>query len=134
MVVLSRTINRLHFSNTTFEETLTQVVNFPSVHIIHFWSSSARFSGSLVDEVDAEEVQYQASQHEIRKRTLLASTFELLLVLRVGLDPQAGREHELSDRRAEAGEEGVEGLSQNQHVSTLSSSSSFPIPHLLCRL
>ncbi len=35
---------------------------------------------------------------------------ELQLVLRIRLDAQTGREHELPDRGAEAGEEGVEGL------------------------
>ena len=35
---------------------------------------------------------------------------KLRFVLRVRLDAQAGRQHELADRGAEAGEEGVEGL------------------------
>lgn len=35
---------------------------------------------------------------------------KLPFVLRVRLDAQAGRQHELGDRGAEAGEEGVEGL------------------------
>ena len=40
----------------------------------------------------------------------MADAPEFGLVRRVRLDPQAGREHELPDRRAEAGQEGVEGL------------------------
>ena len=40
----------------------------------------------------------------------MAHTRKLSLVLRVTLDPQRGREHELPNRSAEAGEEGVERL------------------------
>lgn len=40
----------------------------------------------------------------------MTHTPKLLLILRVRLDPQASRQNELSDRGAEAGEEGVEGL------------------------
>ena len=41
---------------------------------------------------------------------LMTNAPKLALILRIRLDPQAGREHELPDRGAEAGEEGVEGL------------------------
>ena len=41
---------------------------------------------------------------------LMRNPLEVLLVLGIRLDAQAGCEHELPDRRAEAGEEGVEGL------------------------
>ena len=40
----------------------------------------------------------------------MAHTLKLLLIRRVTLDAQRGREHELPDRGAEAGEEGVERL------------------------
>ena len=41
---------------------------------------------------------------------LLTNTPKLRLVVRITLDAQAGREDELADCGAEAGEEGVEGL------------------------
>ena len=41
---------------------------------------------------------------------LMTDAPKLPLVLRVRLDPEAGREDELAHRGAEAGEEGVEGL------------------------
>lgn len=41
---------------------------------------------------------------------LVADGLEFILVLRVGLDAQAGGQDELTDGGAEAGEEGVEGL------------------------
>ena len=41
----------------------------------------------------------------------MTDALKLLFVLGIRLDPQTGREHELPDRGAEAGEEGVEGLS-----------------------
>ena len=40
----------------------------------------------------------------------MADGLEFILVLRVGLDAQAGGQDELTDGGAEAGEEGVEGL------------------------
>ena len=89
-------------------------------------------------------MQYQAPEHEIRKRPrletssgqrvpvtqqenkaevkaeeigggetnspLMTDGSKLGFVFRVRLDAQAGREDELADRGAEAGEEGVEGL------------------------
>ena len=45
-----------------------------------------------------------------RNPPLMTNALKLLFVLRIRLDPQTGREHELPDRGAEAGEEGVEGL------------------------
>lgn len=45
-----------------------------------------------------------------RNIPLMANALELILVLRIGLDAQRGREDELADGGAEAGEEGVEGL------------------------
>lgn len=65
---------------------------------------------ALVYEVHAEKMQHQAPHDEIRKRPLLADAFELARVLRIRLDAQARREHELADCDAEAGEEGVERL------------------------
>lgn len=108
----------------------------------------------LVDEIDAEEMQYHRAEDEVgecskgratkrqytssksdplpRQRyeeehniPLCRNPLEILLVLRVRLDAQAGREHELAHRRAEAGQEGVEGLSIIQSVSA--ASSPFPI-------
>lgn len=95
-----------------------------------------RGANSLIDEVHAEEMQYQAAEDEIcecptesqlhvslcpflssaeRSRReadvpFLRHRLKLRLVLRVRLYPQGGREDELADRSAEAGEEGVEGL------------------------
>ena len=43
---------------------------------------------------------------------LMTDALKLLLVLRIRLDPQTGRENELSNRGAEAGEEGIERLSE----------------------
>lgn len=45
-----------------------------------------------------------------RNVPLVADGLEFILVLRVGLDAQAGGQDELADGGAEAGEEGVEGL------------------------
>lgn len=70
----------------------------------------------LIDKIHTEEVQYQAPEHKIRKRPLMTNARELGLVLRVRLDAQAGREHELADRGAEAGEEGIEGIIPHQHA------------------
>ena len=55
---------------------------------------------------------------------------ELGLVVRVGLDAQAGREDELGDRGAEAGEEGVEGLVEEYQVSIVSSMIGYVDPWL----
>lgn len=41
---------------------------------------------------------------------LVRDAAKVALVLRVGLDAQAGREDELADGGGEAGQEGVEGL------------------------
>lgn len=71
---------------------------------------------ALVDEIHAEEMQQQAPEHKVRKRPLMTDALELLLVLRVRLDAQTGREHELADRGAEAGEEGVEGIVADEHA------------------
>jgi len=46
----------------------------------------------------------------------LRHRLKLRLVLRVRLDPQRGREHELADCGAEAGEEGVEGLLRGKEM------------------
>lgn len=63
-----------------------------------------------VDEVDTEEVQQQASKHEIGKRPLVRDALELGLVLWVGLDAEGRCEDELADAGAEARQEGVERL------------------------
>ena len=93
----------------------------------------------LIDKIHTEEMQYQAPEHEIRKRPrtssgrrchdaarnksgekagrqagrnspLMTDGPKLPFILRVRLDAQTGREDELAHRGAEAGEEGVEGL------------------------
>ena len=55
-------------------------------------------------------MQHQAAQDVVGEGPLGTHALELAAVLWVCLDAQAGREHELADRDAEAGEEGVEGL------------------------
>ena len=55
-------------------------------------------------------MQDQASQHVVRECPLLADRGEFVRIGRVGLDAQGCREHELAHRRAEAGEERIEGL------------------------
>lgn len=49
----------------------------------------------------------------------MTDALELGLILQVGLDAQTSREDELADRGAEAGEEGVEGLSRDRISSSL---------------
>jgi hypothetical protein len=89
---------------------------------------SALSAESLVDEVDTEEVEEQAAEDIIRKCPgresvgsrgggkgkvpipLVGNALKLRPILRVRLDPQAGREHELADRGTEAGKESIEGL------------------------
>lgn len=61
----------------------------------------------------------------------MAHTPKLLLILRVRLDAQAGREDELADGGAEAGEEGVEGLVSPQRSAFMISFHPVPSSHLL---
>jgi hypothetical protein len=68
-----------------------------------------------VNEVDAEEVQQQAPEDEIRKRPLVRDALELGLVLGVGLHAEGGGQDELADAGAEAGQESVEGLDVCKH-------------------
>jgi hypothetical protein len=63
-----------------------------------------------VDKVDAEKVQQQRPEDKVGKGALVRDALELGLVLGVRLHAQAGREHELADGGAEAGQEGVERL------------------------
>ncbi len=55
-------------------------------------------------------MQYQGTEDKIGKGALVGDGFEFSLVFRVGLDAQRGGEDKLANGRAEAGEEGVEGL------------------------
>lgn len=71
---------------------------------------------SLIDKVHAEEMQDQAPKHKVRKRPLMTQTPKLHLILRIRLDPQTGREDELPNRGAEAGEERIERIIPNQHA------------------
>jgi hypothetical protein len=80
-----------------------------SCHLIFHPFLPSLFS---VDKVDTEEMQQQAPNHKIRKRPLMRNAPKLLLVLRIRLHAQRGREHELADGCAEAAEEGVEWLFQ----------------------
>lgn len=65
----------------------------------------------LIDEVDAEQMQYQTSQHEVGKCSLIADGIEVpLLVFWVRLHSERRCEDELADCGAEAGEECVERL------------------------
>lgn len=64
--------------------------------------SSSSPSALLVDEVNTKEVQQQRPQHKIRKRPLMRNVFEIRLVLRICLDAQTRREHELANACAEA--------------------------------
>ena len=62
---------------------------------------------------DAERhVGRKRKRKEVKKENqpLMTDAPKLPFVLRVRLDAQAGRQHELGDRGAEAGEEGVERL------------------------
>ena len=82
-------------------------------------NSSDLYHVILIDEIAAEEMQYQASNNKIRKRSNCARVsllqraeqkhkfdiplmtyypFELLLIIWVRLDPQARRQHKLSHR------------------------------------
>ena len=82
--------------------------------------SPPQLPGDLsVDEIHAEEVQYQAAQHVVRERPLLTYRREVPCVGGVGLDAQGRREDELADRRAEAGEEGIERLPASTRPLTL---------------
>jgi len=90
-----------------------------------------RRAGILVDKVDAEEMQYHTSKHEIRKCSegwlvypvmvivgarrlhipLMAPSLKLDFVLGRCLHPQTDSKHELTNRGRETGKEGVERLS-----------------------
>lgn len=54
----------------------------------------------------------EGRRKNVRKKNvpLVADGLEFIFVFWVGLDAQAGRQDELTDGGAEAGEEGVEGL------------------------
>ena len=122
---------------------------------------------ALIDEIHAEEMQYQAPKHKVRKRPvavvshqpkksflslpppfprtnhqkeregeserervcvctcvfmdlenspLMTQAPKLRLILRIRLDPQTGRQDELSHRGAEAGEERIERLYSPSHI------------------
>lgn len=69
----------------------------------------------------------------------MANALKLLFIRRVTLDAQRGREHELPNRGAEAGEEGVEGLfflvskfilAKPAHLLNVSISPSHTLPSL----
>jgi hypothetical protein len=73
-----------------------------------------------IDKIDAKEMQQQRPKHKIRKRPLMRNALKLALVLRIRLNAQRGREYELADGCAEAGEEGVEWLyPTNQSISSI---------------
>lgn len=61
-------------------------------------------------------MQYQTPEYEIRKRPLMANSRKLRLILRIRLYTKAGREDELPDRGAEAGEESVEWIIPHNHT------------------
>jgi hypothetical protein len=54
-----------------------------------------------------------------RRNSPLMADVEIFLVRWICLDSQAGSEDELSDGRAEAGEEGIEGLEKKRGVSAI---------------
>ena len=65
------------------------------------------------EKQSGEKAGRQAGRQKTKKKRhspLMTDGPKLGLVLRVRLDAQTGREDELADRGAEAGEEGVEGL------------------------
>lgn len=67
-------------------------------------------TSASIDEIDTEEMQDQTAKDIIGERSLRTDTPELALIPRIGLNPQTGREHELSDRSREAREEGIEWI------------------------
>ena len=92
-----------------------------------------RLRKSLVDKVDAEEMQYHAPENKIRKRPvptiskiihhkstsvvrhrfyipLMTPSVEIDFVLRRSLHPQTDGQDELTYRSREAGEKGIEWL------------------------
>lgn len=80
-------------------------------HILISQKDTPFISPSRKGEIPPLPTSLHTAQKKKKKSSpLMTDALELLLVLRVRLDAQTGREHELADRGAEAGEEGVEGL------------------------